>query len=56
MIIYIFFIVQTLASTTPHYVRCIKPNKEKIPNVFTKEMVLEQLRYPIIGLFSFIVL
>ena len=37
--------VTTLANTTPHYVRCIKPNKDKVPNVFAKDMVLEQLRY-----------
>ena len=35
----------TLCSTTPHYIRCIKPNPEKKPNVFHSEMVADQLRY-----------
>ena len=36
---------ETLMSTTPHYVRCIKPNKVKKPHVFDHQMVLNQLLY-----------
>jgi myosin V len=35
----------TLLSTRPHYVRCIKPNKLKSPNVFESHMILDQLLY-----------
>ena len=29
----------------PHFVRCIKPNNEKVPGHFDKEKVLTQLQY-----------
>jgi len=35
----------TLNSTDPHFVRCIKPNDEKAGNIFTSQMVIDQLRY-----------
>ncbi|KAI8822136.1 putative myosin IA, partial [Fimicolochytrium jonesii] len=38
-------LVTTLGATTPHYVRCIKPNQEKEAFLFSVEMVLSQLRY-----------
>lgn len=38
-------LVNTLAATSPHYVRCIKPNPEKIPNNFNDELILQQLRF-----------
>lgn len=38
-------LVTTLGSTSPHYVRCIKPNQEKEAFYFSDEMVLSQLRY-----------
>ncbi|TPX61422.1 hypothetical protein SpCBS45565_g07261 [Spizellomyces sp. 'palustris'] len=38
-------LVTTLAATTPHYVRCIKPNQEKEAFHFDDDMVLAQLRY-----------
>lgn len=38
-------LMNTLAATSPHYVRCIKPNAEKIPNTFTDELILQQLRF-----------
>ncbi|KAJ3090132.1 cytochrome c oxidase subunit 1 [Quaeritorhiza haematococci] len=38
-------LVTTLASTAPHYVRCIKPNPEKEAFSFNEDMVLAQLRY-----------
>jgi myosin-5 len=33
-------LMSTLASTCPHYVRCIKPNALKQPGVFDDDMVL----------------
>ena len=40
-------LMDTLNSTNPHYVRCIKPNETKEPsrNAFTGMNVLRQLRY-----------
>ncbi|KAJ3226145.1 cytochrome c oxidase subunit 1 [Clydaea vesicula] len=38
-------LVTTLAATTPHYIRCIKPNSQKEAFIFYEEMVLCQLRY-----------
>lgn len=35
----------TLGATTPHYIRCVKPNSLKAPNNFDGTMVLQQLRY-----------
>ncbi|KAK3242430.1 hypothetical protein CYMTET_47881, partial [Cymbomonas tetramitiformis] len=34
-----------LNATSPHYIRCIKPNVKKAPGLFEGKMVLEQLRY-----------
>uniref|UniRef100_A0A663LWB7 Myosin VC n=1 Tax=Athene cunicularia TaxID=194338 RepID=A0A663LWB7_ATHCN len=34
----------TLNATTPHYVRCIKPNDEKLPFEFDSRRVAQQLR------------
>jgi myosin heavy subunit len=38
-------LVMDLECTQPHYVRCIKPNTSKAPNVFDCGEVLRQLRY-----------
>lgn len=34
-----------LRSTSPHYIKCVKPNSSKTPGIFDADMVLEQLRY-----------
>jgi myosin-5 len=34
-----------LRSTSPHYIKCVKPNSDKVPGRFNAEMVTEQLRY-----------
>ncbi|GMI04054.1 hypothetical protein TrVE_jg11203 [Triparma verrucosa] len=38
-------LVETLTSTEPHYIKCIKPNSSKSPTTANDELVLEQLRY-----------
>ncbi|KAI9102028.1 P-loop containing nucleoside triphosphate hydrolase protein [Phlyctochytrium arcticum] len=38
-------LVTTLGATTPHYVRCIKPNQDKEAFLFDEDMVISQLRY-----------
>lgn len=38
-------LVSDLDRTQPHYIRCIKPNLTKAPNVFMTGEVLKQLRY-----------
>ncbi|KFP67592.1 Unconventional myosin-Vb, partial [Cariama cristata] len=37
-------LMEMLGSTTPHYVRCIKPNDDKQPFVFDSRRAVEQLR------------
>ena len=37
--------MDTLYSTEPHYVRCIKANSQKAPDSFQSGLILEQLRY-----------
>lgn len=37
-------LMSTIEKTTPHYVRCIKPNPQKKPSMFVKPQVLHQLR------------
>ncbi|XP_031206887.1 unconventional myosin-XIX isoform X2 [Mastomys coucha] len=36
-------LLQVLHSTTPHYIRCIKPNSQSQPQTFLQEEVLNQL-------------
>jgi myosin heavy subunit len=38
-------LVEKINKTSPHYIRCIKPNDEKKPNKFINDRVLSQLRY-----------
>lgn len=33
-----------LSTTRPHYVRCIKPNDEKLPFTFEPKRAIQQLR------------
>ncbi|XP_020554045.1 myosin-2 isoform X1 [Sesamum indicum] len=40
----LFKLMQQLEKTTPHFIRCIKPNNKQIPGAFEKDLVLEQLR------------
>ncbi|XP_036910546.1 unconventional myosin-Vc isoform X1 [Sturnira hondurensis] len=37
-------LMETLNATTPHYVRCVKPNDEKLPFEFDSKRVVQQLR------------
>ncbi|XP_030723769.1 unconventional myosin-Vb isoform X1 [Globicephala melas] len=37
-------LMETLNTTTPHYVRCIKPNDEKLPFRFDPKRAVQQLR------------
>ncbi|XP_042267491.1 unconventional myosin-Vc [Thunnus maccoyii] len=37
-------LMETLNATTPHYVRCIKPNDEKFPFEYDSRRVVQQLR------------
>nr|XP_057947424.1 unconventional myosin-X isoform X1 [Doryrhamphus excisus] len=38
-------LMATLSASNPFFIRCIKPNMEKNPNIFDPEVVLNQLRY-----------
>ncbi|GMH55700.1 hypothetical protein TL16_g01972 [Triparma laevis f. inornata] len=38
-------LVEQLQATTPHYIKCVKPNAVKLPGGFSNKMVVEQLRY-----------
>ena len=39
-------LMKTLSETSPHYVRCIKPNTEKKPKIFDDKLVLGILLLP----------
>jgi len=36
--------MKSIEKTSPHYIRCIKPNPFKSPGIFEKPKVLDQLR------------
>ncbi|XP_038854485.1 unconventional myosin-Vc-like [Salvelinus namaycush] len=40
----LYLLMETLNATTPHYVRCIKPNEEKMPFEYDSKRVVQQLR------------
>jgi myosin heavy subunit len=43
-------LMATLNKTSPHFIRCIKPNMAKVPNTLDSVMVLKQMKYA--GLFE----
>ncbi|XP_006841789.2 myosin-1 [Amborella trichopoda] len=40
----LFKLMQRLENTTPHFIRCIKPNSKQLPGAYEKDLVLQQLR------------
>ncbi len=38
-------LMSTLRNTSPHYIKCIKPNSTKTANLIQSEIVMQQLRY-----------
>ncbi|XP_060770464.1 unconventional myosin-Vc isoform X2 [Neoarius graeffei] len=40
----LYLLMETLNATIPHYVRCIKPNEEKLPFEYDSKRVVQQLR------------
>nr|POE91819.1 myosin-1 [Quercus suber] len=40
----LFQLMQRLESTTPHFIRCIKPNNLQSPGLYEQTLVLQQLR------------
>ncbi|XP_051978889.1 unconventional myosin-Vc isoform X2 [Xyrauchen texanus] len=40
----LYLLMETLNATTPHYVRCIKPNEEKMSFEYDSKRVVQQLR------------
>ncbi|CAN6453397.1 unnamed protein product [Victoria cruziana] len=40
----LFTLMQCLENTTPHFIRCIKPNNLQLPALYDKDLVLQQLR------------
>ncbi|KAI1889664.1 hypothetical protein AGOR_G00165270 [Albula goreensis] len=40
----LYLLMETLNATTPHYVRCIKPNEEKLAFEYDSKRVVQQLR------------
>jgi len=38
-------LMSTLRSTTPHYIRCVKPNAFMAPGAVARGLVVKQLRY-----------
>ncbi|RRT55179.1 hypothetical protein B296_00034516 [Ensete ventricosum] len=40
----LFKLMQRLESTTPHFIRCVKPNNKQLPSMYEHDLVLQQLR------------
>ncbi|KAL6975368.1 hypothetical protein U1Q18_024163 [Sarracenia purpurea var. burkii] len=40
----LFKLMNQLESSTPHFIRCIKPNNKQLPGMYEEDLVLEQLR------------
>jgi myosin heavy subunit len=38
-------LMKIVTSTDPHFIRCIKPNGQQVPDVYDRTSVCEQLRY-----------
>lgn len=38
-------LMEKIYSTSPHYIRCLKPNDENVPDTFNRVRTTEQLRY-----------
>eukprot|EP00398_MALV-I-01_sp_L67-1_P000697 gene697-603_t len=38
-------LMKIVKSTDPHFIRCIKPNGEQLPDIYDRSSVCEQLRY-----------
>lgn len=40
----LFKLMNMLENTSPHFIRCIKPNSKQLPRVYEEDLVLQQLR------------
>ncbi|KAH7544217.1 hypothetical protein JRO89_XS15G0130300 [Xanthoceras sorbifolium] len=40
----LFKLMHQLENTTPHFIRCIKPNSKQLPGIYEEDLVLQQLR------------
>ena len=49
-------LMATLNQTTPHYIRCVKPNDQKAAFVFDAKRGIQQVRSPTIFFHFFIIL
>ena len=38
-------LVAALSRCQPHYIRCIKPNDKKAPNIFENDLNMHQVKY-----------
>ena len=50
MWLYLFYFFSLLRTTEPHFIRCVKPNHQKVGGIFDGQLALRQLRYA--GLFE----
>ncbi|CAI0439092.1 unnamed protein product [Linum tenue] len=39
----LFKLMHHLENTTPHFIRCLKPNRKQLPGVYEEDLVLQQL-------------